>query len=70
MRTEWLDSGLLAHVIARWLGNMFQIQHESYAQLDDHHFDSSMSSHQNWAGLCLQRRAERTELTNANQRQA
>jgi len=37
--TEWLDAGMPAHVVANWLGHSVQVQNNSYAQVDDHHFD-------------------------------
>lgn len=37
--TQWLDSGLPAHVVANWMGHSVQVQNDSYAQVDDHHFD-------------------------------
>ena len=37
--TEWLDSGLPAHVVANWMGHSVKVQNDSYAQVDDHHFE-------------------------------
>jgi hypothetical protein len=37
--TEWLDSGMPAHVVANWIGHSVKVQNDSYAQVDDHHFD-------------------------------
>ena len=37
--TEWLDTGLPAHVIANWVGHSVKVQNDSYAQVDDHHFE-------------------------------
>ena len=37
--TDWLDSGISAHVVARWIGHSVRIQNDNYAQVDDHHFD-------------------------------
>jgi site-specific recombinase XerD len=37
--TEWLDSGMPAHVVANWIGHSVKVQNESYAQVDDHHFN-------------------------------
>ena len=37
--TEWLDSGMPAHVVANWIGHSVQVQNDNYAQVDDHHFD-------------------------------
>jgi len=36
--TEWLDSGIPAHVVARWIGHSVKVQNDNYAQVDDHHF--------------------------------
>ncbi len=37
--TEWLDAGIPAHVVARWVGHSVKVQNDNYAQVDDHHFD-------------------------------
>ena len=37
--TQWLDSGLPAHVVANWMGHSVKVQNDSYAQVDEHHFD-------------------------------
>ena len=37
--TDWLDSGMPAHVVANWIGHSVKVQNEHYAQVDDHHFD-------------------------------
>ena len=37
---EWIDSGIPAHVVANWIGHSVKVQNESYAQVDDYHFDS------------------------------
>jgi integrase len=37
--TQWLDSGLPAHVVANWMGHSVKVQNNHYAQVDDHHFD-------------------------------
>lgn len=37
--TEWLDSGLPAHVVANWMGHSVKVQNDNYAQVDDHHFE-------------------------------
>ncbi len=37
--TQWLDSGLPAHVVANWMGHSVNVQNDSYAQVDDHHFE-------------------------------
>ena len=37
--TQWLDSGLPAHVVANWMGHSVKVQNDSYAQVDDHHFE-------------------------------
>jgi hypothetical protein len=36
--TEWLDSGIPAHVVANWIGHSVKVQNDGYAQVDDHHF--------------------------------
>jgi hypothetical protein len=35
--TEWLDSGLPAHVVTSWMGHSVKVQNNSHAQVDDHH---------------------------------
>ena len=37
--TEWLDAGIPAHVVARWIGHSVKVQNDNYAQVDDHHFE-------------------------------
>jgi integrase len=37
--TEWLDSGMPAHVVANWIGHSVKVQNDSYAQVDEHHFE-------------------------------
>jgi integrase len=37
--TDWLDCGLPAHVVANWMGHSVKVQNDSYAQVDDHHFE-------------------------------
>ncbi|MFN9976277.1 MAG: tyrosine-type recombinase/integrase, partial [Phycisphaerae bacterium] len=37
--TDWLDSGIAAHVVAKWIGHSVKVQNDNYAQVDDHHFD-------------------------------
>ena len=37
--TEWLDSGMPAHVVANWIGHSVKVQNDNYAQVDDHHFE-------------------------------
>lgn len=37
--TDWLDSGIPAHVVAKWIGHSVKVQNDNYAQVDDHHFD-------------------------------
>lgn len=37
--TDWLDSGISAHVVATWIGHSVKIQNQNYAQVDDHHFE-------------------------------
>ena len=37
--TDWLDSGMPAHVVANWMGHSVKVQNDSYAQVDDHHFE-------------------------------
>ncbi len=36
--TDWLDSGMPAHVVANWIGHSVKIQTNHYAQVEDHHF--------------------------------
>jgi integrase len=36
--TDWLDSGMPAHVVANWIGHSVKVQTDHYAQVDDHHF--------------------------------
>ena len=37
--TEWLDSGMPAHVVTNWIGHSVKVQNDNYAQVDDHHFE-------------------------------
>jgi hypothetical protein len=37
--TEWLDSGMPAHVVANWIGHSVEVQNDNYAQVDDPHFE-------------------------------
>jgi len=37
--TDWLDAGIPAHVVAKWIGHSVKVQNDNYAQIDDHHFD-------------------------------
>ena len=37
--TDWLDSGIAADVVAKWIGHSVKVQNDNYAQVDDHHFD-------------------------------
>ena len=34
-----------AHMFANWSGHTVQVQDQSYAQVDDHHFDRSNNGH-------------------------
>ena len=36
--TDWLDRGIAAHVVAKWIGHSVKVQNDNYAQVDDHHF--------------------------------
>ena len=36
--TDWLDSGMPAHVVAKWIGHTVKVQNDNYAQVDEHHF--------------------------------
>ena len=36
---DWLDSGMPAHVVARWIGHTVKVQNDHYVKVDDHHFD-------------------------------
>ena len=44
--TEWLDSGIPAHVVANWIGHSVQVQNENYAQVVDHHFEKFNREHE------------------------
>lgn len=37
--TEWLDSGMPAHVVANWIGLSVKVQNDNCGQVDDHHFE-------------------------------
>ena len=37
--TDWLNSGMAPHVVAKWIGHSVDVQNRHYAQVDDHHFD-------------------------------
>lgn len=37
--TDWLDSGMAPHVVAKWIGHSVDTQNRHYAQVDDHHFE-------------------------------
>lgn len=41
--TDWLDSGIPAHVVAKWIGHSVKVQNDNYAQVDDHHFNQFYS---------------------------
>ncbi|HRA82658.1 MAG TPA: diguanylate cyclase [Thauera sp.] len=40
----WLDDGIPAHVVAKWIGHSVKVQNDNYAQVDDHHFDQFNAS--------------------------
>jgi len=42
--TAWLDDGIPAHVVAKWIGHSVKVQNDNYAQVDDHHFDQFNAS--------------------------
>ena len=37
--TDWLDSGMAPHVVAKWIGHNVDTQNRHYAEVDNHRFD-------------------------------
>ncbi|GAB5442349.1 MAG: hypothetical protein Fues2KO_26980 [Fuerstiella sp.] len=78
--TAWLDSGIPAHVVANWIGHSVRVQNESYAQVDDHHFDNfnrayeekvaHIVAQQNAADSCTERQQVTPDLSRTQQKPA